>query len=276
MSGIYKITNIINGKCYIGQSKDIERRFAQHISESKRKRRHTALYNAFEKYGIDNFRFEVIEECCIDELDEKEIFWVQYFGGFRNGYNLTIGGMAPKIIGSDDIVAFVALWNNGRSASSIAKMTGHAPSTIISFLKSAGVYDEHRSRSAGRAKMKRAVSQYDMDGNLVMTYNSIAEASASSGISDKLISRSATRKRPSTKYQWRYADEAPPEKYVKPIRNHIKSKPICQYDLSNNLLHIYTSITEAAYVSGIEKSNICANCNGRKRSAGGYKWGYAL
>lgn len=37
-----------------------------------------------------------------------------------------------------------------------------------------------------------------------------------------------------------------------------------------------TSITEAAYVSGIEKSNICANCNGRKRSAGGYKWEYAL
>ena len=91
MIGIYKITNNINNKCYIGQSVHIERRFYEHQHENywflDRK-----IYQAFKKYGLENFSFEVIEECNENELDEKEKYWIEYYDSYANGYNMTIGG----------------------------------------------------------------------------------------------------------------------------------------------------------------------------------------
>lgn len=94
MIGIYKITNKLNGKSYIGQSIDIKRRWAQHkanIGSFK-----NPLYLDFEKYGLENFDFEVIENCEKDELDSKEIFYISKFDSFNNGYNLTTGGQFYK------------------------------------------------------------------------------------------------------------------------------------------------------------------------------------
>ena len=78
MIGIYKITNLINNKCYIGQSIYIERRFAQHKSPYEIARDpDKPLYQAFKKYGIENFSFEVLEECTQDELNDKEKFYIE-------------------------------------------------------------------------------------------------------------------------------------------------------------------------------------------------------
>lgn len=138
------------------------------------------------------------------------------------------------------------------------------------------MYDEYKSRSFGRNASKRAVSQYDLEGNLIATYNSITEASVVSGISDKLISKSALTKNRSTIYQWRYVDDAPPGKFDKPkVRYNNKSKRINQFDFSGNLLKTYRSLTEAMDATGIDKTRICANCNARRHSAGGYVWRYA-
>lgn len=88
MCGIYKITNNINNKCYIGQSIDIHRRWNAH----KRQVVDNHLCRAFKKHGIENFSFEIIEECTINELNEKEKYWIQYYDSYRNGYNETTGG----------------------------------------------------------------------------------------------------------------------------------------------------------------------------------------
>ena len=73
--GIYKITNNINNKCYIGQSKNIKRRFSEHKSEKYRKIHITKrLYRAITKHGIENFSFEIIEICNTIKLDERENF----------------------------------------------------------------------------------------------------------------------------------------------------------------------------------------------------------
>lgn len=88
MCGIYKITNNINNKCYIGQSINIHRRWNAH----KRQKTNSHLCRAFKKYGIENFSFTIIEECSVDELDEKEKYWIRYYDSYRNGYNETIGG----------------------------------------------------------------------------------------------------------------------------------------------------------------------------------------
>lgn len=95
MIGIYKWTNKINNKCYIGQSICIEKRYQQHIRATKNSQ--LPLHRALAKYGISNFNFEVLEECSRDELDEKEIFYIkQYNCLVPNGYNLQKGGNSHR------------------------------------------------------------------------------------------------------------------------------------------------------------------------------------
>lgn len=92
MIGIYKITNLKNYHCYIGQSRDIEKRWYGHkivSCNTNDKRYDYPLYRAFRKYGLDNFSFEVLEECSIKELNDKETYWIRYY---QPEYNQTIGG----------------------------------------------------------------------------------------------------------------------------------------------------------------------------------------
>jgi len=89
--GIYKITNNINNKVYIGQSINIEQRWKNH-KHFEKERENYPLYKAFQKYGINNFSFEIIEECEPEELNEKEEYWINYYDSYDNGYNQTSGG----------------------------------------------------------------------------------------------------------------------------------------------------------------------------------------
>lgn len=95
MTGIYKITNILNGKVYIGQSQDINRRWKEHryrAFQSNAQQYEGYLYRAIRKYGIDNFTFEILEECKIADLDEKEKYYIDLYDSYKNGYNETAGG----------------------------------------------------------------------------------------------------------------------------------------------------------------------------------------
>jgi group I intron endonuclease len=101
--GIYKITNKINGHSYIGLSKNIERRFSDHknkaFNSNKDEDKNKVLYKAFRKYGLDNFNFEIIEECSEDLLKEREIYWIKYYNTYldKNHYNETPGGDLPGL-----------------------------------------------------------------------------------------------------------------------------------------------------------------------------------
>ena len=88
MTGIYKITKKSNGKSYIGQSNDIERRFSEH-----KNRNVIPIDVAIHKYGADAFNFEVLEECKIEDLNEREMYWIDYYNTYLgDGYNCYPGG----------------------------------------------------------------------------------------------------------------------------------------------------------------------------------------
>ena len=94
MVGIYKITNLINNHCYIGQSTQIEIRWQTHKSapfnsNEFSKNYHYPLYQAIRKYGLENFKFEILEECDNEQLNEKENYWINYYSP---EYNQTSGG----------------------------------------------------------------------------------------------------------------------------------------------------------------------------------------
>lgn len=90
---IYKITNNKNDLIYIGQTtkQDPKKRWRQHINDAKNGSNLT-IHKAMRTIGIKNFSFEIIEECLSGELDEREIYWINYYDSFNNGYNSTLGG----------------------------------------------------------------------------------------------------------------------------------------------------------------------------------------
>lgn len=93
MIGIYKITNKINNKIYIGQSKDIEHRWYRHrlaaFNEGYPQYK-CLLYRAIRKYGLNNFLFEVLEICKEEELNKKEEYYILQFDSTNTekGYNM--------------------------------------------------------------------------------------------------------------------------------------------------------------------------------------------
>lgn len=90
---IYKITNIINGKIYIGQTiYPLSYRFTNHISDAKNNRGY-AIASAIRKYGKENFTIELLEECSEEDLNNLEIKYIEQYNSFTpSGYNLTYGG----------------------------------------------------------------------------------------------------------------------------------------------------------------------------------------
>lgn len=91
---IYKVTNITNNKAYIGQTiYSIEKRKAQHIANTKAGRCNCYFYKALRKYSENNFTWEIVTTCNTKkELNTLEIYYIEYFDTYNNGYNLTIGG----------------------------------------------------------------------------------------------------------------------------------------------------------------------------------------
>ena len=112
MHHIYKITNLINKKSYIGKTRlsNIQQRFHQHIADSKKSHReHRPLYDAIRKYGAENFKIELIETVESDKIAcEREVYWITYlrsYIGFVDcrGYNATLGGDGKSYIDREKI-----------------------------------------------------------------------------------------------------------------------------------------------------------------------------
>nr|DAG95849.1 MAG TPA: intron associated endonuclease [Herelleviridae sp.] len=87
---IYKITNTINGKIYIGQTNDLNRRIREHKNCGYGTVKNKPLYDAIKKYGIDAFTFEEIE--YTENYNEREQYWIDYYDttNSNNGYNISI------------------------------------------------------------------------------------------------------------------------------------------------------------------------------------------
>ena len=83
--GIYKIENLLTHKVYIGQSRHIEIRWQEHCRPSS----DSIISRAIRKYGKSNFSFEILEECAIDELDQREEYYIRKYNSVNpNGYNI--------------------------------------------------------------------------------------------------------------------------------------------------------------------------------------------
>lgn len=214
--GIYKIENLINHKVYIGQSIEIEKRWQKHLNAKD----NFAIHKALQKYGKENFSFQIIEECDLLDLDNKEQYWMNYYNSLiPNGYNMIQGG----------------------------------------------------SNGAGFAKGKK-VLQYTLDGIFVKEYNSANQASNQTGVCHSDICKCCRGDTPRAgKYQWKYSGD---DKEIKPIKIRTDFSVLQINKNTGEIIKEFPSLKEASEQTHIAKSIICKVCNGKGKTAGGFKWKY--
>ena len=142
-SGIYIIRNIVNNKCYIGQTNNLKARWIKHKNFLKNNKHHNRhLQAAWNKYGAEEFVFEILEECPIEELDEKETYYIHKYETHINGYNLDEGGQGIrgykhteeelakmrairnplKVIQLDEQLNIVHIWESASQAAKTLKL----------------------------------------------------------------------------------------------------------------------------------------------------------
>ena len=161
MGHIYKITNKINGKVYIGQTiKPVEKRFSQHRHNyTKSYFSQLTLYKAFKKYGLDNFAFEEIESVDDSLLDEREKYWISFYNSYYDGYNSTLGGRTVSLY-SWDVDDIIDKYLILKSARKVAAEVGCDHSTIDRILNQ---YDVKRFTPSEQKSRKIKFSKDDKE-----------------------------------------------------------------------------------------------------------------
>lgn len=171
MGYIYIISNDINNKKYIGKtSHTIEYRWKLHLAQYPYV--NCPLYSAFKKYGTEHFSVAEIEECDNKLLSEREIYWINFYDSYKNGYNATLGGEGCPKYNYDEILE---LWNEGYHIRYIAKQFNANYQVIGKILRDLGVSKEeiyHR----GAGNNRKIVGQFSLDGTLIKIYPSASEA----------------------------------------------------------------------------------------------------
>lgn len=273
MGYIYLIKNKINNKVYIGKTtRSYERRWYEHIYKAYNDQKTYAINEAIRKYGKENFNFEVIEQCEDKMLNEKEEFYIKFYGSYikDKGYNLTFGGEGVTKVDRDRVLEE---WENGKACCDIAKELHSSSDTICMIIKQyfPDSAQEIKRRSIEKTKQYRCkpILQYDENGNFINRFSSIKEAT---NIYGSGIARALTQKIKGQGYYWCYNDGINhiSELLQQPKGKEKKNKKVSQFDLAGNYITTYISLKEATEATKI--SHIGDVCNGKRKSAGGYLW----
>lgn len=156
---IYKITNKVNGMAYIGQTRyTVEFRWRQH----QHNKDNAYFHSAIRKYGVENFTVETLEECDVDSLNSREIYYIAKYNTFSgNGYNLTVGGGGKRKIVTDNQYDEVKeLYLAGFSSHKIAELFKVDKTTIIKILKIQGVKIRNKGIHINHQEFLELVKDY--------------------------------------------------------------------------------------------------------------------
>lgn len=281
MVGIYKVTNMVNNKIYIGKSKDIQRRWREHHTEpfnTNCRAYDVIFYRAIRKYGIDNFKFEIIEECSEAELNEREKYWIKFYNTCikddnGSGYNMTEGGENTSQELKYDIELIQKLWLEGKTQQEILQITHYSHNVLTRYLDYLEI-DVNERRRRGSLYKAKTIHQYNLNGTYIQSFSSVSEAARALQQDDikastSNISYACNGKTQSAYgYLWSYIKKDMPEKKIR----HTK---VNQYSLDGKYIKTYNTLTEAAKENNINNISTIINvCTGKRKTAGGYIWKY--
>lgn len=286
MGYIYKITNKINGKVYIGQTiRTIKTRWNEHVKYSycKGKSYFSILHCAIRKYGEDAFMVEEVEECPDTMLEEREIYWIDKYNSIKEGYNIYPGHKGWHKCSDKEVLD---CWNSGIPVKEMEKILPMCGWTISRRLIALGVSQEEiiyrGNKAAGKTKSK-PIYQYDLYGNYIGEFSSRAEAEKFVGAWIKITPRFYGKVFGG--YQWRgyktdnigVADWKQRKKKDKSKINSEKKpheRKIVQLSLEGEYIQTFESIKKAAQSINGNSDSICGACKGRNKTSFGFKWMY--
>jgi group I intron endonuclease len=249
MIGIYKIISP-KGKIYVGQSTNIRNR--KYFYETSNCKGQPKLLNSLKKYGWELHKFEILEECDLNMLDEREIY-------FKNLY--------LKQYGWEKMLFCQLIDGKGGYKSEETKKK------MSEFQKGRMISPEHREKLRnGRTNSGNIIYQYDLEGNFIKEWPNHKKACDVLKINTGYIcvvkddfSKTAGG------YMWSSIkhNNIPPNT---PWGNH--KKPVLQYDLEGNFIKEWPSAKNASKELSYKIQNITACCRGERETAYKHKWKY--
>lgn len=137
--------------------------------------------------GLDNLQFEILEECEVGDLDEREIYYISLFDTYRNGYNKTSGGSGQD---HEMVIKVRELWDKGDCSAEITKELNLCRETVRKYLYGYKSYSAKESHKRGYFNCDKIVTylntnkicQYTLDGKFLRNFNSCSEAERTLGI----------------------------------------------------------------------------------------------
>ena len=173
MGYIYCITNLINQKKYVGKTTySVTKRFQEHCRDSRKERcEKRPLYDAMNKYGIENFVVEELIECPNEELSSYEIMYIDKLGTYHNGYNATKGGDGSILFDYDKIIETYKL---GGTMTDCAAKIHCSVDTVKKVLTINNIPIRHVR--CGCCIEPKKVKQYSLDGTFIKEWDSITQA----------------------------------------------------------------------------------------------------
>jgi len=264
MGYIYKITNIITGKCYIGETiqHNYQRRWQKHLNSLKYKEGCPLLKSSMKKHGVENFKFEILIICFDQDLVQYEKEYIKkYNSQVPNGYNILSGGQI-----GDGMVGYK-----------------HTPETIEKIKQKVKAFREKNPNyfETYREKHRCSMEKVDLSScikNSVKFQNAMEKrrTDIKNGMITMAVSEETKKKikESLTKYYENNENKPISEKHREAVRKRL-SKPVVQYNKNGELIKEYSSIIEADRISGVKRSNIHNSITGKTKTAGGgFIWKY--
>lgn len=249
---------------YIGQSRDIHKRWLAHVNDLKNNRhKNKHLQNIYNKYGENSFNFDILELCSPDELNKKEEYYIDYYDSYKHGMNKTLGGE-----GTHGMVY----------TEEMRKARSRENSAWWGRKHKEGWYEKILPYVL--AVKCKPVVQLDKDTfEVINEYSSVSEASKEMGCSVTAIDRCLNHQcQTSQGYIWLFKESYDNGERPQEIHN-TKKKEVYQRDKTTmEIICHYSSIEEAERImnnnDGKRHSNIIGCLSHKSKTAYGYIWTY--
>lgn len=284
---IYKATNLINGKSYIGKTNQIKERIWQHLRCYEKEK--CLFHDAIEKYGVDNFEWEVLEETNSEEKAiELEKYYILKFNSYKpNGYNMNKGG-----VGGHNARAVVCLTLEGDfvkrydSAAQAEIEDGFLNSDVLISCK-----DNHRtckghmfmfedefnkngSKKYEKPKQKTtSIIQCDLNGNFIKRFESVQDAANKTKTCRTTISGNLTGNyKTANGFIFVYEKDFP-IKDLEQYKHKKKGRKIAQVDVkTESIIEVFERISDAGKKLDVNYKTIHKVLDKPNKTAYGYKW----
>lgn len=209
-TGIYKITNLTNNKVYIGQTTNFHQRKLDHFKKTAVNQRPINLHRDMKKVGVDKFSMALLEECSVEDLDNREKYWTDRYSKDHEMYNIVSGNPSysshnKKIQSKRFTKMNKENWKNPEYRKMMSQKSSERQKKRLED-------PEYLAEKSAQLKkytdsIKKRVAQYDMDGHLIKVYSGVRAAERATGVRSRSISMVANHqkyRKSAGGYRWEF------------------------------------------------------------------------